>query len=912
MIQRSHKDEKDPAAGTWEFPGGGREPGDPTSLHSGIREFEEETGHEFPLGGHVQHVWQSPNGVYQGHVVVVPSESVLDFSKGRSTVNPDDPDGDDHEQSAWWHPDDARKNPALRPECKSSPWDKIKTAALRTEGSFEAFMRTAGNADVDDLASSPTITRGIRLGNGSGTVWRPDEALRISRGIARPHDLLRHINRADVGDFWHGHHDSLGDAKGYAEGDLSDHVGHEVGHPDALYEGGDGTEGHIGEVGVVLEAHRPKGWDPNKNPENGMMGNSYLSHPTELQLHKIHYDDHHGNWHSIDAGGATVKATGYDPDQPKHYGGSARTAVGLWGEHKALGWDEIGERHPHVYGDPEVHGEEADGADGEGIGFAANHLAHSRPEDPEAEGGMVHDLTFREEEVHPKHIDYAPSGRDDPRVKSAMQGYRTHADVPPVVLVHRHGVYYPADGHHRAEAAHLLSRKIKAYVADSPHPHEPFETGSRGEAKGPFFRAEPVPGYHEASLRTADYASHDSLADVQPDWRPKPPARPLDGAGENPGSTGFATAGDPPEFGDAATRAQTMSLTVESAREMPDWETPGKHVFKHDDYDDVAGVHFPRGSEVHVKRFEVHNGVAWGVVDHAQGEAHVTPSSLMRVKTPGGADDGAASWQKSDRQHRVESPGQERMLHHVLGPKAERNPEDPFRGLSQAPGSQGHFPWGGHQRGNEQDNYGLPWHRPGHEKVVFNPEDREHHSDDWHGGQPDTPDGLPIRSLNVLHEEPEAALPSTDGGGDDGLDDFAAQTPGEHFRSNMSPEIGATDLSGNPNSVHAARTTQEIVAAFQATAAATQLQGTGGGKDGMDIASAARAYLSGDTPGAGMQKAALKDFSFSEQQELISEGAADGTVARNLGDLQIEGTHYASLEATLAAQEQGDPDDLFD
>jgi 8-oxo-dGTP pyrophosphatase MutT (NUDIX family)/GNAT superfamily N-acetyltransferase len=135
MIQRSHKDEDDPAAGKWEFPGGSREPEDHNSLMSGVREFEEEVGQPFPTGGHVQHVWRSPNGVYQGHVVVVPTEDDIKFHEGRSTVNPDDPDGDDHEQSAWWHPDDARKNPALRDECKSSPWDKIKTASLRTTGS---------------------------------------------------------------------------------------------------------------------------------------------------------------------------------------------------------------------------------------------------------------------------------------------------------------------------------------------------------------------------------------------------------------------------------------------------------------------------------------------------------------------------------------------------------------------------------------------------------------------------------------------------------------------------------------------------------------------------------------------------------------------------------------------------------
>lgn len=129
MIQRSHQDEKDPARGTWEFPGGGVEDGDDTSLHAAIREWEEEVGQKFPTGGHLTHVWRS--GPYVGHVVVIPSESHVDFSDGRSTVNPDDPDGDDHEQSAWWEPEHAKKNPALREECKGSPWGDIKKSATK-------------------------------------------------------------------------------------------------------------------------------------------------------------------------------------------------------------------------------------------------------------------------------------------------------------------------------------------------------------------------------------------------------------------------------------------------------------------------------------------------------------------------------------------------------------------------------------------------------------------------------------------------------------------------------------------------------------------------------------------------------------------------------------------------------------
>jgi 8-oxo-dGTP pyrophosphatase MutT (NUDIX family) len=132
MIQRSHKDESDPAKGTWEFPGGHHEKGDATSLHAGIREWEEEVGQPFPSGGHVSHTWRS--GPYQGHVVVIPSEESVDFSKGRSETNPDDPDGDDHEQAAWWDPEHAKKNPALREELKGhGSWGDIKRAASLTD-----------------------------------------------------------------------------------------------------------------------------------------------------------------------------------------------------------------------------------------------------------------------------------------------------------------------------------------------------------------------------------------------------------------------------------------------------------------------------------------------------------------------------------------------------------------------------------------------------------------------------------------------------------------------------------------------------------------------------------------------------------------------------------------------------------
>jgi len=154
-----------------------------------------------------------------------------------------------------------------------------------------------------------------------------------------------------------------------------------------------------------------------------------------------------------------------------------------------LTWDEIGERHPGLYGDPEVHGDAADGADGEGIGWAAAHLAFNRPGHDEHDEGSW-DLDFHLQDVPVHQIDYARAGMDDPRVRSARRWYQEAPDeVVPPVLVHRHGVYQVADGHHRSEAAAYWDLPtIPAYVAQSPHEDEPFSDGARG----PYHGAEPV------------------------------------------------------------------------------------------------------------------------------------------------------------------------------------------------------------------------------------------------------------------------------------------------------------------------------------------------------------------------------------------------------------------------------------
>lgn len=115
MIQRA-LDDTDPAAGTWEFPGGHIE-GDETPLQAAWREWAEETGCIPPPGREVGG-WNA--GIYQGIVWEVPDEGCVPVYDRNAIINPDDPDGDAIEAIAWWDPNQLPNNPAIRPELLDS------------------------------------------------------------------------------------------------------------------------------------------------------------------------------------------------------------------------------------------------------------------------------------------------------------------------------------------------------------------------------------------------------------------------------------------------------------------------------------------------------------------------------------------------------------------------------------------------------------------------------------------------------------------------------------------------------------------------------------------------------------------------------------------------------------------------
>ena len=113
MLQRA-LDPGDPAAGTWEFPGGHVESGE-SPLRAAWREWAEETG-AVPPPGVQGSTWTSPDGIYQGIVWSVDCEASVPVRCGTQITNPDDPDGDAVEAIAWWDPEQLPGNPAVRPE----------------------------------------------------------------------------------------------------------------------------------------------------------------------------------------------------------------------------------------------------------------------------------------------------------------------------------------------------------------------------------------------------------------------------------------------------------------------------------------------------------------------------------------------------------------------------------------------------------------------------------------------------------------------------------------------------------------------------------------------------------------------------------------------------------------------------
>jgi 2'-5' RNA ligase/predicted SprT family Zn-dependent metalloprotease len=125
-----------------------------------------------------------------------------------------------------------------------------------------------------------------------------------------------------------------------------------------------------------------------------------------------------------------------------------------------------------------------------------------------------------------------------------------------------------------------------------------------------------------------------------------------------------------------------------------------------------------------------------------------------------------------------------------------------------------------------------------------------------------------------LNDEPEGALPSTDG--------------------------AEESLESEPNAAKDGKPGHPVPASLAWLDPRNSSKGMKGDDD-MDIAAAARNYL--------RTSESVKSFTYAEQQEIINEG--EGVTASNLDRLQLAGTHYEQLEAQLARAEALDEQVIF-
>lgn len=161
MLQRA-LDPEDPVGGKWEFPGGGIGDSDDSPFDAACREFCEETGLGVP-DGEVAGTWASPDGVYHGHLLRVPTESEAfseinpDVEAAHNVENPDDPHREAPEVTAWMHPDEIQGNPAIRPEVlESTDWslfDPAYDASEDLDGSDSEEAEEYPEADLDGVDS---------------------------------------------------------------------------------------------------------------------------------------------------------------------------------------------------------------------------------------------------------------------------------------------------------------------------------------------------------------------------------------------------------------------------------------------------------------------------------------------------------------------------------------------------------------------------------------------------------------------------------------------------------------------------------------------------------------------------------------------------------------------------------------
>jgi len=132
-------------AETWEFPGGGLNPGEDAQA-AAFREFGEEVGCPVPPDAEVVNGWRSANGVYQLFIATVPGE--FDLSGCGNT--------DEVQAVAWMTPDQAM-SAGIRPEMADFDWDLLDVSG--NEDDMTAEM--ADDTDYSAIFAQPVPIHGV-------------------------------------------------------------------------------------------------------------------------------------------------------------------------------------------------------------------------------------------------------------------------------------------------------------------------------------------------------------------------------------------------------------------------------------------------------------------------------------------------------------------------------------------------------------------------------------------------------------------------------------------------------------------------------------------------------------------------------------------------------------------------------
>lgn len=120
-----------------------------------------------------------------------------------------------------------------------------------------------------------------------------------------------------------------------------------------------------------------------------------------------------------------------------------------------------------------------------------NEMLNAHPGDPSGGGSSVAANRFSVGHVNPQGVNQWPGSVADPheRLPRAVEGYRTGAAMPHVLLSDRAGLLRPVDGSHRTVAANTLGlSSIPAVVGHSNRP-EPWESFEREDWENTAWRS---------------------------------------------------------------------------------------------------------------------------------------------------------------------------------------------------------------------------------------------------------------------------------------------------------------------------------------------------------------------------------------------------------------------------------------